>query len=804
MSSHVSRRRQCVERLHAAASSTGCQTTRRFRYKPFVWQHIPGAAVTCRCLKGSQSSNNHGNHAPVTSLPAYSGSQSNDAEARIIYEDSKNYSTFMTRVTSLFHELDGESEININVVSRAWYPDQPLTGFDLLDNNTVVLVTLGSCFFQNSFTQTFVALNLPLPLVRVDADGHCNGIGRQENIFSVSTSHRWLALAIMDVVKTFKPSQVVLVCSQTLWRLATDVLAVMSKEYIQVLLLSTEEVLDMDAEGLDVLMSGEMTWNTSGTVVTLLSDMDVDIRQLLALKIKNFVVFSDKAINTASFCPASESLNVYLLTTARLFSTDYLNHTTMTDNRSVVPENVIIAVEILTRALVTLSQSPALDNTTVQCGVENKTVSEEASCVQSILTETYFDKDGYLNSNSYDVRRVCDPDFCDEGKWIVDMGLAGLDLNTDILKTLNYTIRVGTTEASPFVMWKNGAWEGFCIDMLNELALVMKFKIGVYIYKPKVKKCGYFHSYTIVQSKDKLWGAANSDGTWNGLIGMVLNEEIDLAVGPISVTAEREKVVAFTMPYMESAGGMLMKRFEDTTAKMFRTLMPFTFNLWMALAGLIVLVSILFGIINRFSPSGRIPREETVTDRWITNIWDSAWVVYGSFMEQGAEMHPHGVPGRVVLGLWWVFTILTSASYTANLAAFLTINMNAVPINTIYELAQQSQVKPLVKNGTNLYTLFQKGETAAYRRIWEMIQQGPTVQSNADAMDLVLSGSYAFLTDREQLNLLRKGNCQMLVQSEEPFNNNGLAFFARKGWPLLDEVSLREAPLAEGKHKLSG
>lgn len=58
-------------------------------------------------------------------------------------------------------------------------------------------------------------------------------------------------------------------------------LAVMSKEYIQVLLLSTEEVLDMDAEGLDVLMSGDMTWNTSGTVVTLLSDMDVDIRQLL-------------------------------------------------------------------------------------------------------------------------------------------------------------------------------------------------------------------------------------------------------------------------------------------------------------------------------------------------------------------------------------------------------------------------------------------------------------------------------------------------------------------------------------------
>lgn len=69
-------------------------------------------------------------------------------------------------------------------------------------------------------------------------------------------------------------------------------------------------------------------------------------------------------------------------------------------------------------------------------------------CFPSSKFQTYFDKDGYLNSNSYDVRRVCDPDFGDEGKWIVDMGLAGLDLNTDILKTLNYTIRVGTTEVS--------------------------------------------------------------------------------------------------------------------------------------------------------------------------------------------------------------------------------------------------------------------------------------------------------------------------------------------------------------------
>lgn len=76
-------------------------------------------------------------------------------------------------------------------------------------------------------------------------------------------------------------------------------------------------------------------------------------------------------------------------------------------------------------------------------------------------------------------------------------------------------------------------------------------------------------------------------------------QEIDMAIGPISVTAEREKVVDFTKPYMESAAGLLMRRFEDTNAKMFRTLMPFTFNVWLTLAGLVILVGVVFAFINK-------------------------------------------------------------------------------------------------------------------------------------------------------------------------------------------------------------
>lgn len=72
----------------------------------------------------------------------------------------------------------------------------------------------------------------------------------------------------------------------------------------------------------------------------------------------------------------------------------------------------------------------------------------------------------------------------------------------------------------------------------------------------------------------------------------------------------------------------------------------------------------------------------------------------------GEEKGPNSIPGRLVLGVWWIFTIIIMSLYTANLAAFLTISMARVPIKNLEELASQTVYKPLVKDGTNLYMLF--------------------------------------------------------------------------------------------------
>ncbi len=77
----------------------------------------------------------------------------------------------------------------------------------------------------------------------------------------------------------------------------------------------------------------------------------------------------------------------------------------------------------------------------------------------------------------------------------------------------------------------------------------------------------------------------------------------------------------------------------------------------------------------RFSPcEWRI--EETVTGTRVTNpfsMQNSFWFSLGTFLHQFTDVAPRSIAGRLVGGAWWFFSLIIVASYTANLAAFLTV-----------------------------------------------------------------------------------------------------------------------------------
>ena len=58
-------------------------------------------------------------------------------------------------------------------------------------------------------------------------------------------------------------------------------------------------------------------------------------------------------------------------------------------------------------------------------------------------------------------------------------------------------------------------------------------------------------------------------------------------------------------------------------------------------------------------------------------------------LQVGADPVPVTSAGRLLTAVWWLFALLTVATYTANLAAFLTVKKITPPITSVTDLSKQ-------------------------------------------------------------------------------------------------------------------
>lgn len=61
---------------------------------------------------------------------------------------------------------------------------------------------------------------------------------------------------------------------------------------------------------------------------------------------------------------------------------------------------------------------------------------------------------------------------------------------------------------------------------------------------------------------------------------------------------------------------------------------------------------------------------------------------------------------RIVGGIWWFFTLIIISSYTANLAAFLTVERMITPIENAADLSEQTEINYGTLEGGSTMTFF--------------------------------------------------------------------------------------------------
>lgn len=71
--------------------------------------------------------------------------------------------------------------------------------------------------------------------------------------------------------------------------------------------------------------------------------------------------------------------------------------------------------------------------------------------------------------------------------------------------------------------------------------------------------------------------------------------------------------------------------------------------------------------------------------------------------ETGSELMPKALSTRIIGGIWWFFTLIIISSYTANLAAFLTVERMDSPVDSADDIAKQTKIEyGVVKDGATM------------------------------------------------------------------------------------------------------
>uniref|UniRef100_A0A8D2MXE1 Glutamate receptor n=1 Tax=Zonotrichia albicollis TaxID=44394 RepID=A0A8D2MXE1_ZONAL len=261
----------------------------------------------------------------------------------------------------------------------------------------------------------------------------------------------------------------------------------------------------------------------------------------------------------------------------------------------------------------------------------------------------------------------------------------------------NRSLIVTTVLEEPFVMFRksdtalfgNDRFEGYCIDLLKELAIILGF------------------SYEIRLVEDGKYGAQDEKGQWNGMIKELIDHKADLAVAPLTITHVREKAIDFSKPFMTLGVSILYRKPNGTNPSVFSFLNPLSPDIWMYILLAYLGVSCVLFVIARFSPYEWYdahpcnPGSDIVENNF--TLLNSFWFGMGALMQQGSELMPKALSTRIIGGIWWFFTLIIISSYTANLAAFLTVERMESPIDSADDLAKQTKIEyGAVKDGATM------------------------------------------------------------------------------------------------------
>ncbi|XP_068134973.1 glutamate receptor 2 isoform X1 [Hyperolius riggenbachi] len=364
----------------------------------------------------------------------------------------------------------------------------------------------------------------------------------------------------------------------------------------------------------------------------------------------------------------------------------------------------------------------------------------------------------------------------------------------------NKTVIVTTILEAPYVMFKKNAdqfegndrYEGYCVDLATEIA----------------RHCGFKYKLTIVA--DGKYGARDAETKiWNGMVGELVYGKADIAIAPLTITLVREEVIDFSKPFMSLGISIMIKKPQKSKPGVFSFLDPLAYEIWMCIVFAYIGVSVVLFLVSRFSPyewhteefeDGRETQSNDSSNEF--GIFNSLWFSLGAFMQQGCDISPRSLSGRIVGGVWWFFTLIIISSYTANLAAFLTVERMVSPIESAEDLSKQTEIAYGTLDSGSTKEFFRRSKIAVFDKMWTYMKSAEPsvfVKTTAEGVARVRKskGKYAYLLESTMNEYIEQRKPCDTMKVGGNLDSKGYGIATPKQSPLRNAVNLAVLKLNE-------
>nr|CAD7596888.1 unnamed protein product [Timema genevievae] len=204
--------------------------------------------------------------------------------------------------------------------------------------------------------------------------------------------------------------------------------------------------------------------------------------------------------------------------------------------------------------------------------------------------------------------------------------------------------------------------------------------------------------------EDRAYGSVDRNGTWNGMVGMLVRGEVDLVVGTLTMTSQRLDAVRFSVPLVSSTFRLFIRQPENYSLRWGNFLAPFSCALWLLRVVFVVVFATLFTILHKLGRRYGSPELEGPK----LTLYEVAFYIYGAFFcSQSTPISPRSSSCQLVFLMMHMTTVVFAVAYSASLVSSLSVKNTMVPFNSVQGLLEDETYSLEVTKYSAEYSMFQ-------------------------------------------------------------------------------------------------